>query len=110
MFSRNSVLILLVVSVFPLFIGACNTQQKRMESSLNVYIGHSVAEFVADHGDPASTVKLSDTESAFRWVITGQGVGAVIPMGGSLIVAPPTQRVCTVSLRPDLDSWGGFCG
>jgi len=81
-----------------------------MESSLNVYIGHSVAEFVADHGDPASTVKLSDTESAFRWVITGQGVGAVIPMGGSLIVAPPTQRVCTVSLRPDLDSWGGFCG
>jgi hypothetical protein len=95
-----------------LFIAGCNTQQKRMESSLNAYMGRSVADFVADHGDPASTVKLSDNESAFRWVITGQGVGAVIPMGGSLIVAPPTQRVCTVSLRattqsgnPELKDW-----
>ncbi len=26
-------------------------------------------------------MKLSDSESAFRWVITGRGVGAVIPMG-----------------------------
>jgi hypothetical protein len=101
-----------MVSVVLIFIGGCNTQQKRMESSLNVYIGRSVAEFVADHGDPTSTVKLSDTEGAFRWVITGQGVGAVIPMGGSLVVAAPTQRVCTVSLRartqspnPELKDW-----
>jgi hypothetical protein len=83
-----------------------------MESSLNAYMGHSVAEFVADHGDPASAVKLSDNESAFRWVITGQGIGAVVPKGGSLIVAPPTQRVCTVTLKattqspnPELKDW-----
>ena len=70
-----------------------------METSLNAYVGQSVAAFVADHGDPTSSVKLSDSEQAFRWVITGQGVGAVIPIGGSLIVAPPGQRVCTVTLR-----------
>lgn len=95
-----------------IFLGGCNAQKQRMESSLNSYMGHSVAEFVADHGDPTSTVKLSDNESAFRWVIIGQGVGAVIPMGGALMVAPPTQRVCTVSLRataqspnPELKDW-----
>jgi hypothetical protein len=93
-------------------LGGCSGQQQRMESSLNAYVGRSVAEFVADNGDPTSTVKLSDNESAFRWVITGRGVGAVIPMGGSLIVASPTQRVCTVSLRattqssnPELKDW-----
>jgi hypothetical protein len=93
-------------------LGACNTQQQRMETSLKAYLGRSVAEFVADHGDPTSAVKLSDHESAFRWVITGRGVGAIMPMGGSLIVAPPTQRVCTVVLRattesptPELKDW-----
>ena len=75
-------------------------------------MGRSVAEFVADHGDPTSTVELSDHERAFRWVITGRGIGAVIPVGGSLVVAPPTQRLCTVSLRastqspnPELKDW-----
>lgn len=93
-------------------LAACNTQQQRMKTSLNSYLGHSVAEFVADHGDPTSEVKLSDHESAFRRVITGRGVGAIIPMGGSLIVAPPTQRICTVVLRattqspnPELKDW-----
>ena len=103
-------ILLFVASV--VFLGGCNRQQQRMESSLNPYMGRSVAEFAADHGYPTSTVSLSDDESSFRWVITGQGVGAVIPVGGSLIVAPPTQRVCTVSLRaktqspqPELKDW-----
>jgi hypothetical protein len=93
-------------------LGGCNGQQSRMETSLNAYVGRSVAEFVADHGDPETSVKLSDHENAFRWVITGRGVGAVIPMGGSFIVAPPTQRVCTVTLKaatkspsPELKDW-----
>jgi hypothetical protein len=55
-----------------LFIAGCNTRQKRMGSSLNAYMSRSVADFAADHGDPTSTVKLSDNESAFRWVITGR--------------------------------------
>jgi hypothetical protein len=76
----------------------CNTQQSRMQSALDAYKGRSVAAFVADHGEPTSSVRLSDNESSFRWVITGSSVGAVIPMGGSLIVAPAGQRVCTVVL------------
>jgi hypothetical protein len=77
----------------------CNRQQTRMESALNAYIGRSVAEFAADHGDPTSVVKLSDTETAFRWVITGQG-------------RRRSHTTCTVSLRataeapnPELKDW-----
>jgi hypothetical protein len=110
--SFANVLRILLLAAPIVFFGGCNVQQQRMESSLNAYMGRSVAEFVADHGDPTSMVKLTDKESAFRWVITGRGVGAVIPMGTSLIVAPPTQRVCTVSLRattqspsPELKDW-----
>jgi hypothetical protein len=110
--SKTALRIVLMFAVSGLLVQGCNTRQTRMESSLNAYMGHSVAEFVADHGDPTSAVKLSDNESAFRWVITGQGIGAVVPMGGSLIVAPPTQRVCTVSLKattqspnPELKDW-----
>jgi hypothetical protein len=108
----NSSLRILLLAASVVLLEGCNTQKTRMESSLNSYLAHSVAEFVADHGDPTSSVKLSDNESAFRWVITGKGIGAVIPMSGSLIVAPPTQRVCTVSLRattqspsPELKDW-----
>lgn len=102
----------LLFAILLVSLGGCNGQQRRMESSLNSYMGGSVAAFVADHGDPTSTVKLSNDESAFRWVITGQGVGAVVPIGSSLIVAAPTQRVCTVTLRattqtpsPELKDW-----
>ena len=75
-----------------------------METALNPYLGQLIAAFLADHGDFSSTVKLSDTESAFRWVIMGQGIGAVIPVGGSLSVAPPTQRVSTVTFEATTQS------
>lgn len=101
-----------LIGVCVLLLADCNARQERMQTALDAYVGRSVAEFVADHGDPTSSVKLSNTETAFRWVITGQGVGAVVPIGGSLIVAPPTQRVCTVTVRattqtpnPELKDW-----
>jgi len=112
MLRNNSFVGLLRAVAFVLALAGCNGQQQRMESSLNTYLGRSVAEFAADHGYPTSIVKLSDNERSFRWVITGQGVGAVIPVGGSLLVAPPTQRVCNVSVRaasqspaPELKDW-----
>ena len=101
-----------LIAVTLLLLASCNAQRNRMEQSLNSYIGGSVADFAADHGYPSSTVKVADNEAAFRWVITGQGPGAIVPVGGSLIVAPPSPRVCTVQLRattsspsPDLKDW-----
>ena len=102
--------ILSLVIICGLFLGGC--QHQRMTNSLDLYIGSSVAYFVADHGYPSSSVKLSDTESSFRWIITGQGIGAVVPLGNALVAIPPQQKVCTIDLRatsqstwPELKDW-----
>ncbi len=73
-------------------------QRDRMAQALDPYIDETVASYVADHGDPTSSVKLDDQTSAFRWVLSGTGAGALVPIAGSLVVVPPRQLVCTVTL------------
>jgi hypothetical protein len=91
---------------------AAQERQSRMTKALDNLVGQSVADFVAERGDPTSSVKLGEGENAFRWVLTGQGVGAVVPMSGAMIVVPPRELVCTVTLRaattakaPELKDW-----
>ncbi len=96
-----------------LAMSACVTQQERMSNALDAYVGRTVADFAADHGDPTSTVVTGDQKAAFRWVITGPGVGAVVPVGSALMVMPSGQRQCTVVLdatttntgQPALKDW-----
>lgn len=88
----------IIVACFPLMSACANVQQERMKTALDAYIGQSVANFVADRGEPESSVKLADHESAFRWVITGEGAGAIVPIGSALVAVPPRQLVCSVSL------------
>ena len=114
----------LVIACLPLLGGCMATaQRERMSGALDPYIGGSIASFVADHGEPASSVDLGDHESAFRWVLTGQGAGGAVPIGSSIIVVPPRQLVCTISLTatttaavPEYkdwivtsDKWQGAC-
>lgn len=87
-------------------------QREHMAAALDPFIGQSVASFVAERGDPTSSVKLAESESAFRWVMTGQGAGAVVPLSGSFVVVPPRQLVCTVTLTatttaatPEFKDW-----
>jgi hypothetical protein len=101
--------------LFPtIFLLGCiaQQQQERMSGVLNRHIGSSIANFVAERGYPSSQVKLSDRETAFRWIFTKQGAGAVLPMGGSLIVVPPSQLTCVVTFtaasnlkKPELKDW-----
>jgi hypothetical protein len=94
-------------------LGGCVTaQQQQMKAALDPYVGQSVASFAALRGPPTSMVRTGDNEAAFRWVITGQGVGGIVPMGTSLVVVPAGPRVCTVALTattaakdPDLKDW-----
>jgi hypothetical protein len=88
------------------------TRQERMANALDEFVGESVASFVALHGEPTSFVKTGDNEAAFRWVITGPGVGGIVPIGNSLVVVPAGQRVCTIVLtaaskakNPEYKDW-----
>ena len=77
---------------------AAQRQQSRMKHALSAYIGTSVANFMAEHGTPTSSVELAPGRRAFRWVITGRGAGGIVPVAGSLVVVPPRDLVCTVTL------------
>jgi hypothetical protein len=87
-------------------------QQSKMSADLNQYIGGSIADFVIAKGSPASTTDISPTKRLFRWVFTGQGIGAAVPVGGVLVTVPPRQLQCTVSFvtntsksKPSLQDW-----
>jgi len=75
---------------------ASQAQQTRMSGALDGWVGQSVAAYVAEHGDPTSSVRLDNISSAFRWVILGSGAGAVVPVGQTMMVIPPRQLQCAV--------------
>jgi hypothetical protein len=46
---------------------AAHERQSRMIKALDDLVGQSIADFVAERGDPTSSVKLGEGENAFRW-------------------------------------------
>lgn len=70
-----------------------------MTGAMDKWIGQSVASYVGEFGNPTSSVKLDDQTSAFRWLYSGQGPGAVVPVMGTLMVVPPRQLQCTVVFK-----------
>jgi hypothetical protein len=83
-----------------------------MARMLNPLIGTTIASYAAEHGPATDMVRLSESEGSFHWVLTGQGDGAIIPIGNNLIVAPPRKLVCVIILaattpakEPDLKDW-----
>lgn len=66
------------------------------ESDLAAWIGKPVAAYAAINGAPTSSIAVDDKVTAFRWVTNGTSVGAVVPVGSNVIVAPPRTVECTV--------------
>ena len=64
-----------------LAVGACNAQQDRMSSTLDQYIGQTVADFTADHGDPTS---MSKPKIGSQLRLAASSVGPVVEL-----VEPP---------------------
>lgn len=87
-----------------LLSGCITGQHERMKNQLDPVVGDSIASFIALHGDPSTFVKTGDSQAAFRWVITGPGIGGVVPIGTSAIVVPAGQRACVVVLNASTKS------
>lgn len=107
--ARQGLLVTLIVCLAGC---AAQMQKDKMSNALNPWLGETIASYVAAHGDPTSTVKLAEGKSAFRWVLTGQGAGGVVPVAGAMVVVPPRQLTCTVvftattsSKTPELKDW-----
>jgi hypothetical protein len=102
------------LALIALMTAGCSAQQQqsRMTKALDNLQGQSIADFVAEHGDPDTLVKTGDRETAFRWVITGESVGGAVPLNGALIVVRPHELTCTIVLKavttakaPELKDW-----
>lgn len=72
------------------------SQQTKMQAALDPWIGQSVASYAAERGNPASQIAVDDATTAFRWMFSGTTAGAIIPVGGTVLVAPPREQTCTV--------------
>jgi len=84
----------------------------RGDFALNPWIGRSIADFVVQHGPPATSIDLGGNKRAFQWQATRQTPAAVIPLGSSLVAVPSRQESCMVSLvassskaAPTLSDW-----
>jgi hypothetical protein len=102
----------LLFAVFTAFLGGC-IGQHQMGFSPDAYVGRSVAEYAADHGNPASKIVLSDRQSVFRWDTIGETIGPAIGEGlTTATFQSPVPALCSVRLTattqsptPDLTDW-----
>ena len=102
----------IILSACAPFQSQAPTQQERMNIALSAWVGKSIAEHSAAKGNPTEIIKLNDTEAAFRWIITRQGPGGVMPIGGMMAVLPSQQLTCVVRFdakttkkQPELKDW-----
>jgi hypothetical protein len=103
----------MLLAVIAAFLGGCIGQQQP-GSSADGYVGRSIAEYVADHGEPDSTIPLSDHRSLFRWDLAAHAMGPAIGTGLTTS-GPPASSVltlCSVTLaattqtpNPGLKDW-----
>ena len=109
--------ILAAIAVLPA-LQACTVSQERAiaearaKSAYEHLVGKSIAEASITLGPPATSFPIGQGRQAFQWVRAGVNPGAIIPVGGMLIAAPPTQTECRVTLTastaaksPGLPDW-----
>ena len=103
---------------FPIivFLTACAATREQktaeIEQSLAAAHGKGLGPAVAGLGPPHSTFELGKGRRGFQWVMTSQRPGMIMPIGNSLMVAPPQATICritftaiTKSRNPGLNDW-----
>src|ERR1700733_6478744 len=89
------------------------TGQHQTGSSPDSYVGRSVAEYAADHGNPALKIQLSDRQDVFRWDTIEQSIGPAIGQGLTMATPQPSvPALCSVRLtgttqwpKPEVKDW-----
>jgi hypothetical protein len=101
----------LLVAISVAGFDGCNSRPQPIGTSLEAYVGRSVAAYAADHGSPDTSRRLADRQAVFEWV-TSHDVGPALGEGLLAGGAPSAQSTCTVTLtagtqspNPDLKDW-----
>jgi hypothetical protein len=79
-----------------LVVGA--PKQDPLKSTLNAWIGRSIADFVDQRGQPTNKVDMEQGRARFQWATGDVKTSAMSPAGGNVVVIPPSASSCLISL------------
>jgi hypothetical protein len=103
---------LMVLLVMAVEFGCAGPKQNPLKSTLNAWIGRSIAEFVDQRGQPTDTVDMGLGRARFQWVTGDVKPSAMSAAGGNVVVIPPSSSSCLISLvatspspNPKLSDW-----
>src|SRR5262249_4101208 len=102
----NTCSIRILAAAAALLAGCAPQSQQDANPASSSYVGKSVAEYVADHGSPDSTIPLTESKSLYRWDLGVQGMGPAIGTGLTGGGAPPSPKlvVCSVTVTATAQS------
>jgi hypothetical protein len=103
----------IIAAALCIVLAGCQAARKQqLEDQLNSYLGHPVSEVALRLGPPDTEFDSGSGKRSFQWEKTGKTPGAIVPIGGSLIVAGPQRRECRISVvaaasksNPGLGDW-----
>jgi hypothetical protein len=103
---------LMAVLVVAVEFGCTGPKQDPLKSTLNAWIGRSIADFVDQRGQPMNIVDMGPGRARFQWVTGDVKPGSMSPAGGNVVAIPPSSSSCLVSLvatssssNPNLSDW-----
>jgi hypothetical protein len=103
---------LMALFVFAAEFGCAGPKQDPLKSTLNAWIGRSIADFVDQRGQPTNTVDMGQGRARFQWVTGDVKPSSMSPAGGNVVVVPPSSSSCLISLiatsassNPNLRDW-----
>jgi hypothetical protein len=107
-FARHLMVLLVITAEF----GCAAPKQNPLKSTLNAWIGRSIADFVDQRGQPMNTVDLEQGRARFQWITGDVKPSSMSPAGGNVVVVPPSLNSCFISLiatsassNPNLSDW-----
>lgn len=98
-------------------------QHEKMKTSLDPFVGQSIAAYVASKGPPQAVIDLGPNQKMFQWLFTGESPAFAIPINGIVIARGPQRLECRVSFQAVTDrpaptladwrisnyQWNGVC-
>ena len=79
-----------------LLLFGCAAQ--RLKTEYDSYLGRSVAELAPRLGPPDRQFDTGGGNRAFQWTESSEAPGAIVPIGGALIVSRPHDQECLASV------------
>ena len=77
---------LMVLLVIAVEFGCAGPKQNPLKSTLNAWIGRSIADFMDQRGQPTNTMDMGQGRARFQWVTGDVKPSSMSPAGGLVLL------------------------